>query len=254
MSNQKITLGYWLDKWQNYGLREPIEMSLARSENTHFMGIGASGSGKSYALHRAVAQLHEAEPHGEIIFANFKGDETFSYLNGLPRYFQYKDVFAALDIVYSKLCARLSGEDMSENPVTFIFDEYVSAVLSQQAEDKKAATQTMSRISEILLMGRACGRASVRFWCFTQRCDSAVFPLGSREQFGTVIALSNISKELKTMIFSEFPEDFENKKRFKRGEGRILQNGAHLSHIKIPQVRDMEAVKALCRAALSKPL
>jgi DNA segregation ATPase FtsK/SpoIIIE-like protein len=253
LSSNKITLGYKLDKWQNYGIREPITLNLSRSENTHFIGVGASGSGKSYMLHRAIAVLHETEPHGEIIFANFKGDETFSYLNGLPRYFQYKDVFTALDIVYNKLCVRLSGEDTSESPVTFIFDEYVSAVLSQQAEDKKAAAQTMSRISEMLLMGRACGRASVRFWCFTQRCDSFVFPLGSRENFGTVIALGNISKELKSMIFSEFPEDFESKERFKRGEGRILQNGAHLSHIKIPRY-DIEAVKVLCMAALSKPL
>jgi energy-coupling factor transporter ATP-binding protein EcfA2 len=253
LNNQKITLGYKLDKWQNYGLREPIEMNLSRSENTHFLGVGASGSGKSYMLHRATALLHETESRGEIIFANFKGDETFSYLNGLPRYFQYKDVFNALDIVYGKLCARLSGEDTSENPVTFIFDEYVSAVLSQQAEEKKASTQTMSRIAEILLMGRACGRASVRFWCFTQRCDSAVFSHGSRESFNTVITLGNISKELKSMVFSDFSEDFENGKRFERGEGRILQNGAHLSHIKIPRY-DIEAVKKSCITALSKPL
>jgi hypothetical protein len=248
-----FSLGYDLKSLER-GEKLKIMLPLFRSENTHLLCIGASGSGKSFALHRITALLRAAEPHGDVIFANFKGDETFSYLKGLPRYFEYKNVYTALDIVYDILCARLSGEDKSENPLTFIFDEYVSAVLSQQAEDKKAAAQTMSRIAEILLMGRACGKASVRFWCFTQRPDASIFSTGSRDQFGTIMALGNISKETKLMLFSDFKEDFEDGRRFERGEGRLLRNGSYLQHIKIPKPREMFVVEKLCKLSLSKPL
>lgn len=246
-----LTLGFDLDLLQQ-GIRSKIIFSLSRSNATSALIIGSSGSGKSYFLNSLFAKLTIEEPHGEVIFADFKGE--FEWLQGCPRYFAYKNAYSAIDLAYSKLCTRLSGDDSSENPVTLIFDEYVSAVLSQQAEDKKQAAQSMSRIAEILLMGRACGRASVRFWCFTQRPDASVFSTGSRDQFGTIVALGNISKETKQMLFSDFSEDFEEGKEFQKGEGRVVFNNSNLYHIKVPRINDMNKVKRLCKKALSKPL
>ncbi|MCL1822613.1 MAG: DUF87 domain-containing protein [Oscillospiraceae bacterium] len=245
-----LSLGYDLDLLER-GEKSKIMLNLSRSQNTHLLCIGQSGSGKSYSLISYLSKLSLAEPQGEILFADFKGE--FEWLSGCPRYFPYKNAYNAVEIAYNMLSARLSGDDVSENPLTFIFDEYVSAILSQTAEDKKAAALTMSKISEILLMGRACGRASVRFWCFTQRCDSLVFPVGSREQFGgAVIALGMVSKEAKQMMFSDFTEDFKGR-ILGRGEGRVILNGSTLRHVKIGQINTDKA-QALCKAALLKPL
>jgi DNA segregation ATPase FtsK/SpoIIIE-like protein len=253
-----VTLGLDLDELQQ-GEDVKISLSLERKANAHCCVIGASGSGKSYLLLAMLTKLILAEPHGEVIFANYKGDETFSFLEGCPRYFEHDSVFAALDIVHEHLCQKIAKVDMSETSVTFIFDEFVSAMISKQGEDKRnkttIANQAMGYIAKILLQGRSCGNSTVRLWCFTQRPDSAVFTLGSKESFGTLVALSNISKEVKQMCFSDFKDDFDDDRRFGQGEGRVLlNNGAVLKHLKVPKIRDFERVKRICIDALSKPL
>jgi len=99
-SNPSLVLGYDLDKWRNYGLKEPIAIDISPDTNSHILLCGMSGSGKSYAEHQLVARLIQAEQGdkgGEYLLADYKADDPFSYLRDCPRFFPYKAAFAALD-------------------------------------------------------------------------------------------------------------------------------------------------------------
>ena len=119
-SSPRLVLGYDLDKWNNYGEKQPISIDLSPQVNSHILICGMSGSGKSYCETSLLAKLAASEPQGEIHFADYKKDDSFSFLRDCPRYYSYHDTLTALDTVYARLLARQSGADSSRNPVTLI--------------------------------------------------------------------------------------------------------------------------------------
>lgn len=156
-----LTLGYDWDKWYDFGVKEPISVDISSSANSHILICGMSGSGKSFCEQILFAKLALCHPEGHFYFADFKQDDQFSYLRGSKRYYPYKESLDALDLVYEKMHRRQLGEEKDRFPVTFIWDEYMANMLALQSEDKKAATQAMNRVSEILMLGRSL---SVRFF------------------------------------------------------------------------------------------
>jgi hypothetical protein len=206
-----------------------------------------SGSGKSYAEQQIIARLALAQPGGEFFFADFKGDDTFSYLRGCPRYYSYRNTLNALNAVYDRLKARLSGEDETRHPVTLIWDEYMANILSLINADKKTATAEMNKIAEILLMGRSM---SVRLSVSCQRPDAIAFPVGSRLNYGVVVVLGAAVRSIYEMLMPDFIEDIKGR-QFGRGEGVVLLQGSELRFIKIPTINDEEHMRNLCAQALS---
>lgn len=258
---QVITLGYDLDNWYGYGEKNPVTMDISPETNSHILLCGMSGSGKSYAEQEYIAKLFLSE-YGAISssgnekiakvspeywFADYKGDDTFAYLRGCPRYRSYKSSIEALDAVYSILIARISGEDTKRYPVTLFWDEYIAGVLALIAEDKKTAAVVMNKVSEILLLGRSM---NVRITITCQRPDALAFPAGSRLNYGIVIILGAAVRSIYEMLMPDFIGEVKDRK-FGRGEGVALLQGSELHFIKISTVRNYERMQQLCIEALS---
>lgn len=242
-----LTLGFDLARWNADGQLCPITADLTPQSNSHILLCGMSSSGKSYLENAVLAKLALSEPNGEIHFADYKGDNSFAYLRGCPRYYTYKDSLQALEIVHNRLLARQSGEDSSTHPITLIWDEYMANVLNLLAEDKKKAAAVMGKVSEILLLGRSL---SVRFICVCQRPDALAFPAGSRLNYGVVVVLGSSAKSIYEMLLPDFKDELKGR-TFKRGEGVVLFQGSELRYLKVPTVGNPKRMEQLCIKALS---
>lgn len=71
------------------------------------------------------------------------------------------------------------------------------------AQDKKDADTLKSMVGGMLFMGRSLG---LRVVIGVQRADSEYFKVGARDQFWAILALGNISKEQKLMLFADEKE------------------------------------------------
>lgn len=249
-SSELLTLGYDLDKWNGYGIKTPIDIDLFKCTNSHAIVCGMSGSGKSYLEHQLISRLALAERQhrGEYYFADYKADDTFSYLKGCERFCTYDDTLKLIDLVHSRLIARQSGLESCKTPVTLILDEYMALVLNLMSVDKKRAIEVTGKISQTLLIGRSL---SVRIWIFCQRPDALAFPAGSRLNFGIVCVLGGAARSIYEMLIPDFIDKVKDR-QFDRGEGVVLLQGADLRFIKVPTVRNEERIRqtilnALCR-------
>lgn len=241
-----LTLGYDLDAWVDYGEKIPIVTDISPTTNSHVIICGMSGSGKSYYQQMVLAKLIDVDPRGEYYFADYKGEDAFSYLHECSRYYCYKKTLQALDAVYNRLNSRISGEDPTTHQITFLWDEYMANTLALTNEDKKKAASVMNMVSEILLMGRS---KSVRFICSLQRPDSIAFPVGSRLNYGIVVVLGSAVKSIYEMLLPDFMGEVKGR-IFERGEGVILLQGSQLHFVKVATVRDEAKMRAFCVSAL----
>ncbi len=241
-----LTLGYDLDAWVDYGKKIPIVTDISPKTNSHMIICGMSGCGKSYYEETILAKLIEAESRGEYYFADYKGEDAFSYLRECSRYYSYKNTLQALSAVYSRLNSRISGEDTNTYPITLLWDEYMANILALVNEDKKKAASVMNMVSEILLMGRS---KSVRFICSLQRPDAIAFPIGSRLNYGIVVVLGSAVKSIYEMLLPDFISEVRGR-IFGRGEGVILLQGSQLHFVKVATVRNEAKMRELCDNAL----
>ena len=235
-TSNTLTLGYDLDMWHNYGVKKPVAVDLSPATNTQIVIAGMSGSGKTFCEMGYIAKLYAAQPNGEFWFADYKGDDTFAFLRECPRYRSYKDSIKALDAVYNRLNARLSGDDKTRYPITLVWDEYMANILSLQSEDKdkkpadRIAPLAMNKVSEILLMGRSM---SVRLISSMQRPDAIAFPAGSRLNYGVVVVLGAAVRSIYEMLMPDHLDLIMGHK-FGLGEGVALLQGSELHFIKVP--------------------
>ena len=247
MKQSDLFLGYDYNSWYNYGEKNRITTDISPNTNSHVLICGMSGSGKSYLTNQIFARL--CMFGGKVFFADYKQDDSFKHLRNCPRYFPYNKTLEALDEVYEILQNRQSGADMSREPVTLIWDEYVANILSLLSTEKKKAEVVMRKVSEILMLGRSL---SVRLACSSQRPDAAVFPAGSRLNYGVIIIVGASIKSIYEMLIpKEYIEQIGNR-QFEVGEGVVLLQGAKMHFIKVPIVKDEERLKQICIEALSK--
>lgn len=249
MIDGTLTLGYDLDAWTRFGIKESITLNLSPAVNSHIILTGLSGGGKSHAVQYLMRQLYETQPQGEIYCGDYKSDDCLSHLRECPRYYTYKDTLTALDIVHTRLIARQSGEDTSRTPITLVWDEYMAQILALLSEDKKAASAAMGKVAEILLLGRSL---AVRLVISCQRPDALAFPAGSRLNYGVVMIVGggSANRSIYEMLIPDFMEEVKGR-QFGRGEGVVVLQGAQMRFIKVPAIRDEAHMKAICKEALS---
>jgi len=246
MKNCDLTLGYSLDDWNFYEKKTPIITDISRTTNSHILICGMSGSGKSYFENQLFARLIKNEPSGEFYFADYKGEDAFSHLQNCSRYYSYNRTLDCLDAVYERFSARKSGADKTRNPVTLIWDEYIANILALISADKKMAERVMRQVGEILMMGRTL---SVRIIVSCQRPDAVAFPVGSRLNYGIIVMLGAYNRAMCEMLMPDFTDRIKGRE-FGRGEGALLLQGSQLHFIKVPQIKDIEAMNDLCVGAL----
>ena len=246
MKNFDLVLGYDYDKWLGYGAKEPIIADISTKTNSHILLCGMSGSGKSYATNLLFAKIASIG-EGIIYFADFKQDDSFTFLRSCPRYYPYDKTIEALEIVYETLHNRQSGKDISRIPVTLIFDEFVAYTIAMKGNDKKKADDIMRKVSEILMLGRSL---AVRLVITCQRPDASAFPTGSRLNYGIILVLGAKIRSIYEMLIPDHIDKIGDR-IFKIGEGIVLLQGSEMRYTKIPMVRDEIRIQQICVDALS---
>jgi DNA segregation ATPase FtsK/SpoIIIE-like protein len=148
---------------------------------------------------------------------------------------------------YNSFQARQSGNDNSVNRKFLIFDEWAAFVLSRT--DKKEQERVKSVLSTLLMMGRGVQHHVI---IGLQRADAQLFPLGGRDQFGAIIALGNLSREQKLMLFPDEREKMDEVNG--RGQGYLSFDGDvdGLKRIVVPTVTDHEKLNAAIRRGLNR--
>ena len=254
--NNSFKLGYDYDAWHGYGQRDILSADISLKTNSHMILCGMSGSGKSYALIYCLKNLILARKtikskynyEDKYFFADYKQDDSFSFLRECTFYYPYKNSLEALERVYAILHKRQSGEDKDRDMITLIWDEYMANILALQGEDKKKAADVMNKVSEILMLGRSLG---VRFICSCQRPDAKAFPDGSRLNYGIIMILGAPMRSIYEMLMPKEYIDMIEDRKFERGEGVLLLQGSDLHFVKIPTVRNVKEMQEICIRALS---
>lgn len=244
--SSELLLGYDYDSWYYYEVKKTLTTSISLKSNSHILICGMSGSGKSYLTNQIFARI--CDKCGKVYFADYKQDDTFSHLRNCKRYYPYNNTSQALDEVYEILHNRQSGTDLSKEPITLIWDEYIANVLSLLSTDKKKAEIVMRKVSEILMLGRSIG---VRLVCSCQRPDAAAFPTGSRLNYGIIIILGAAIKSIYEMLIPKEYIDNIGDRKFKMGEGIVLLQGSQMHFLKVPVIKDEQQIKDLCVKGLN---
>ena len=128
-------------------------------------------------------------------------------------------------------------------PQYLIIDEWGSFLLSL---DKKTAEQAKTRLAELLMLGRA-----YRFFPIIgiQRPDAAYFA-GARDNFQYCLALGNLSREGRRMLF--LGEVAESITQCSKREGHLYIDGVGIEKIRIAEVQSMAALDEAIQEAMSR--
>lgn len=206
--------------------------------------VGATGTGKTVAMKTVMCKIANYVPNAVFTILDFK-QYDFAEFAGLPGYYGYADCAEGLEHFYNSFKAQ-QATGKPGLPHYLVIDEWGAFVLSQ---DKKTAERLKSMLGELLMLGRSYRYIVI---CGLQRADAAQFVSGARDQFRTVLAMGNLSKEQKTMLFAD--EKQRMTARNGVGEGYLLVDGKPLEQVKIERMRDIGALdraikKAMCGSA-----
>lgn len=237
MRKNFIVWGCDKEIFKEYFVSYPIASDV--ESHCHALITGASGSGKSYSLLFLIRSMLVAVRDIRILIFDFKNSSDFSFLEGYSDYYCYESCYEGLKKAYEIFSQKRKKKD--ENRYLIIFDEYPSFIhyltMKDKAEKTHRAQEVMAIMAEILMMGRGLGFGC---WIVTQRADASLFPGGSRDNFMVIVALGNLSKEQKNMLFSG--EDLPNDP-MEVGEGILWLDGVGLKDIIIPEIKHVDAWK-----------
>ena len=250
ISSNELLIGYDYDAWYGYFEKTPICVDASTKNNSQTLICGMSGSGKSYFINQYFARICLYGGEDSVVyFADFKFDNSFSYLRECPRYYAYDKTIDALEEVYEIMHKRQCGEDASRYFVTLVWDEYMANILALLGSEKKKAESVMRKVSEILMLGRSL---AVRLVIACQRPDASAFPTGSRLNFGVIIIVGATLESIYSMLMPKELIEKVGNREFHTGEGVMLWQGSELHFIKVPVIRDEEKMKAICIEALTR--
>ena len=235
--------------WWGYRIgegKQPSPIKFNIESHCHFLLVGGSGSGKSYALLYIVGKILQEYPDIDLTIIDFK-NEDWCFLQGYKKAYFGNDAPAGILSYYEKFCNDRQAGNRGQRHL-LIADEYPSMILYLSNRDKlektKKAVEIQNAIGEILMLGRGIG-FGVGIIC--QRSDAAWFPNGSRDNFHILTALGRISTEQKTMLFAG---ETLNNKVFQRGEGVVLGDGYPVTEVKFPKISNVVDWKKHIREVL----
>ena len=205
----------------------------------HILVVGATGSGKTYAVKLLMGKVAKYAPNAKITVCDYKA-EDFRFLNGCSRYYAFDHCAEGLDRFFSEFQARQSGDDDSRTMRLLVFDEWAAFL---QNLDKKDAAEAQKKLATLLMLGRSF---NIHVIVSTQRADAEYFSK-ARDNFSMVIAMGNLSKESAAM-FGFDREAMLN--CYEAGQGHILRNGVDLEPIIVQRVRNMKLLEETIRRAV----
>lgn len=229
----------------NDGISDPV--FLGSESHPHALITGSSGSGKSQALlficGRMIQKFYEQKKDMDFRLCDFKGSVDYQFLEEIsyPKYYSGLECYSGIMEFYKDFSESRTQKGTSKKKHHFlIIDEYQACVtyytLKDKQEKTKYSSEILSAISEILMLGRNTPSGVWHIWVVTQVASATLFANGTRENFMVTLALGNLSKEQKGMIFpgQEIPN-----RRFKPGEGMLLADGFEIKEIIFPLIQDV---------------
>lgn len=214
-------------------------------ELPNLLCIGQTGSGKSYALSVILAIYARAIPDVSITISDYK-HSLLTQLARTQNYYGYDKAIEGISLFYEEFKERLANHDLERNKRVkiLLIDEYSALVGSQ---DKKRAEELKTMIGNMLLMSRSLG---LKIIIGMQTAHSENFKTGARDQFHGILALGNLSKEQKQMLFSDYKEKMNDHNSV--GEGYLLINGKDIERVKISKIKDMESLIEIIRPTMNR--
>ena len=205
--------------------------------------VGKTGTGKSYALTSLLGKYALHIPGVSITICDYK-KSSFAGFEVTPNFYGYENVPAGIRTFYKEFCERLAVNDEQRNQQVrvLLIDEY-GALIS--AQDKKEADTLKSMVGEMLFMGRSLG---MRVVIGVQRADAEYFKAGARDQFRAILALGNLSKEQKNMLFVDEKEKMTALCGI--GEGYLLIEGQNIERVKIASITDCDKLNECIKKAM----
>lgn len=196
--------------------------------------VGKTGSGKSYALLSILGAFSKI-PDTSITVCDYK-KSSFSLFENTKNFYGYEDVGKGIVKVYKEFSERLQANDTERNKrkCVLLIDEYGAFISSQ---DKKQAEMFKTMIGNMLFMGRSLG---VIVLIGVQRADSEYFKAGARDQFKAILAMGDLSKEQKQMLFTDYKDKMNAHNGL--GEGYMLLDGQGIERVKIAPIKDFDTL------------
>ncbi|MDR2571240.1 MAG: AAA family ATPase [Oscillospiraceae bacterium] len=196
--------------------------------------VGSTGTGKSYFLKILLGKIASYNQDVKITICDFKKSSftQFKYSNS---FYGYTYAPKGIRAVYKEFCERLrsNDEELNKQIHVLLIDEY-GALLSSL--EKREAEEIKGMVAEMLFMGRSLG---IRLIISIQRADAEFFKSGARDQFKAILAMGNISKEQKQMLFTDYKDKMADNNSL--GEGYLFIDGKQsLERIKVQKVSDYE--------------
>lgn len=206
--------------------------------------VGKTGSGKSYALSVLLGLYARYIPNVSITICDYK-KSSFAQFEDTPNFYGYEDVPDGIRVFYQEFSERLAANDKERNKriQVLLIDEY-GALIS--AQNKGVADELKTMVANMLFMGRSLG---MRVLIGVQRADAEHFKVGARDQFRAILALGDLSKEQRQMLFSDYKD--KTNERNGLGEGHLLIDGQDIERVKIAPVKDFEVLNDTIRQAMS---
>lgn len=224
LMNGKLPL-FWDAVLLRAGIRYPVIWDYEHCP--HLLIVGSTGSGKSYAVKLIMGRISKYVPDAALTVCDFKADD-FTFLRGCDRYYEFTDCKQGLDDFYNSFLARQQGNNLDRSFSILILDEWASFL---NTLEKKQAEVAKQKLATLLMLGRSF---NVHVLVSQQRADAQYFST-ARDNFNTIIALGNISKESAAMF--GFDRD-SMQPVHQLGGGYILTNGTDLQEIQVPFIRD----------------
>ncbi|KOF09464.1 hypothetical protein AC739_15190 [Planococcus glaciei] len=211
-------------------------------KNPHMITIGASGSGKTFLNKLVIARVALKIPNSSTTVLDFKADD-YHFARSEKNLHEFDKVKEGLENFYQEFLLRQQGADPGRSFKLLVIEELGSMM---SYFDKKVVEGMKMMIANLIFMGRS---ANCHILISTQRPDTSYFNAGVRDSIGVVVALGNLSKEGKTMLFNDFKD--EMKEKHGQGSG-FMTNGTELFNIKVPQVKDIDILEFYIKQTLNR--
>lgn len=217
-----------------------VYLTIDLDTHPHMLCVGATGTGKTYALALLMGKLAKYESNVQLVLCDYK-KSGYGEFDGCDGFYGYNAVLDGIDAVYTEFQARLEANDCTRNArrVVLLIDEYGALISSLE---KKPADEIKRKVGNILLMGRSLG---IHLIVGIQRADAEYFRAGARDQFGAILMLGNLSKEQKAMLVPDYRDSMTATNQ--RGQGYLFLDGKGLSHVQVPTVTDNERLTQTIR-------
>lgn len=237
MTSKSLPLFFNRTMLEQAGIEEYVYWNYERLPHT--LVVGATGSGKSYAAKLLLGRISKINSQIEIL--DYKA-EDYNFLQGCARYHQFNDCQQGLNNFYQSFQTRQEGKDTSRNFRLLVCEEWASFL---NMLDKKESEEAKRKLGTLLMLGRSY---NYHILVIQQRGDSQYFNT-ARENFNTIIALGNISKESAAMF--GFDRD-QMQPVHKQGAGFMLINGTDLTEIQVPKISNMQKLERCIMDAVSR--